>query len=184
MGASAATRIGLIVVLGALTGACASGERASGGRSGQSAVASAGSGAPLAVHPLTRIETGGDTGQATLVLHLSIGGSADADGAAAAGGGAESTARGVLHVALLAPEDERAAGPAIREWVVDLRGESGAARYDALVTRTWLVTLGGVPAPVAAWARGGDGSDAGAGPWVKVWWDGAERGAAVARVGR
>jgi hypothetical protein len=120
------------------------------------------------VHPLTRVR--GALGE--IDLHLSPQG-ADAAGNADAG----TLPLGVLHAELV-----DATGVVERKWTVDLRDASAAqARFDALVTRTWLITLGSVPERVRRWAlNAGDDSP---GPVIRVWWEGAP-GVAEGRVGR
>ena|GEM_PF-3966932 len=142
-----------------------------GGAAGADRGASPSAGLPaLAIHPLTHIE-GADASSGegpTLVLHLSI----------AEPGGADDRGPGVLRVELVATDGASSSAGAtgvLRSWTVDLSADAARARYDALVTRTWTLRLGGVPAEVAAWARssGSDGSQEGA--WVRVWWEGEDR---------
>lgn len=115
---------------------------------------------PLAIHPLTHIDADG----ATLVLHLTL----DESSAAT-----DPLRTRPLRVELL-PAD--GGGAPLRSWDVELGGESARARYDALVTRTWLVRLVGVPQQVGDWSRSA-GADfrEGDGPWVRVRWEGESR---------
>ncbi|MBY0398533.1 MAG: hypothetical protein K2X91_18965, partial [Thermoleophilia bacterium] len=119
---------------------------------------------PLAIHPLTHIDADGASPDgATLVLHLTL----DESGAAA-----DPLRSRPLRVELL-PAD---GGAPLRSWDVELGGESGRARYDALVTRTWLVRLVGVPPEIGEWSRSvGGESREGDGPLVRVRWEGESR---------
>lgn len=118
----------------------------------------------LAIHPLTHIDAdGASPGSATLVLHLTL----DESGAAA-----DPLRARPLRVELL-PAD---GGTPLRSWDVEFGGESARARYDALVTRTWLVRLVGVPSEIGDWSRSAGGeSREGDGPWVRVRWEGESR---------
>ena len=114
-------------------------------------------GARLVVHPLTRVGTDGE-GKPAIIVHLEV---RDEFGQSI-------KALGVVRVELLKP-----GGFGVdREWVADLRSaRANAQMYDDLVTRTYMLPLGGVPEWVINWSAkpgGGSGGESGGGPTVRA----------------
>lgn len=108
----------------------------------ESWVGSATEGERVVVHPLTRVGADAD-GRSALLLHLEV---RDRFGQSI-------KALGEVRVELIS--SGQGAG---RAWVVDLRDAGvNAELFDDLVTRTYVLPLGGVPEWLSAWAKGEEG---------------------------
>ena len=113
----------------------------------------------LAIHPLTRIGVDGE-GQPVIVCHFEL---HDAYGQPV-------RALGVARVELFRPGSEFADGSQIQDliWRTDLSTpEENARHFDGLVTRTYTLSLGGLPQWLLDW-RAGEGIPGAVSPTIRV----------------
>lgn len=113
----------------------------------------------LAIHPLTRFGTDAQ-GRPVIVCHFEL-----RDDYAQ-----PVRALGIARVELFRPGSEFADGSQIQDlvWRTDLSTpEANARYYDGLVTRTYTLSLGGLPEWLLAW-RDGDGGPGAVSPTIRV----------------
>lgn len=113
----------------------------------------------LAIHPLTRIGTDAQ-GKPVIVCHFEL-----RDSYAQ-----PVRALGIVRVELFRPGSEFADGSQIQDlvWRNDLTSaEENAKHFDGLVTRTYTLSLGGLPEWLLAW-REGEGGAGAVSPTIRV----------------
>jgi hypothetical protein len=113
----------------------------------------------LAIHPLTRFGVDG-AGDSVIVCHFELRDDYDQP----------VRALGVARVELFRPGSEFADGSQIQDliWRTDLSTpEENARHFDGLITRTYTLSLGGLPEWLLAW-RAGDGGSSAVSPTIRV----------------